>query len=264
MRREYTRHSMKIVGPANQGPSAIDTLDLKRRANAARGEHATMTGATPIPLTARPAPAWLARLPRLVLASQSPRRRELMLAHGLDHDAIHPGVDDGLLDPGQVPPEQWVKALAYYKARAGARLLAADPVPKLVIAADTICLMDGRVIGQPADAVEAESTLRAFAGREHDVLTGVAILRAGAGSARTSTRVIFADRATVFVGPLSEGQLTTYLASGLWRGKAGAYNLSERIEAGWPIRFTGDPTTVVGLPCPPLLATLERLSRTVD
>jgi septum formation protein len=180
--------------------------------------------------------------------------------HGLDHDAMHPGVDDGLLEPGQVPPEQWVKALAYYKARAGARLLALAAEPRLVIAADTTCVLGDRVIGQPADADDADAMIRSFVDAEHEVLTGVAILPAGPGASRNPNRVIFAERARVHLGSLSDDKIHAYVTSGGWRGKAGGYNLSERLEAGWPIRFTGDVSTIVGLPMRPLLDRLERMA----
>jgi len=71
-------------------------------------------------------------------------------------------------------------------------------------------------------------------------------------------RWLVADRAVVRVGPISDEQIEAYVASGEWRGKAGAYNLSERIEAGWPIECLGDPTTVMGLPMRRLPEWLKR------
>lgn len=261
MRPAYPPLPVKIVALANLMCSGFDTLSL----SAAFDRSPAMTSSPLIPSqsqspSAGAPPVWLSRLPGLVLASQSPRRGQLLHEHGLAHEAMHPGVDDGLLEPGQVPPEQWVKALAYYKARAGARLLAGSAEPKLVIAADTICVMDGRVIGQPADATEAETMVREFAGRDHDVFTGVAVLPAGPGATKNPHRVIFAETARVWLGSLSEPQISDYVSSDGWRGKAGGYNLSERLKAGWPIRFTGDVSTIVGLPMRPLLDRLERMA----
>ena len=70
---------------------------------------------------------------------------------------------------------------------------------------------------------------------------------------------MFVDTATVTVGDIPGREVNAYVNSGQWRGKAGAYNLDERLEAGWPITFSGDPTTIVGLPMRRLLPLLERL-----
>lgn len=206
------------------------------------------------------APRQHRRVPRLILASQSPRRRQLLTEHGLDHDALNPGVDDGLLTPGSVTPEQWVRALAYYKAAAGARAARpTDNLPRLVLGADTVCVVDGRIMSHPADAEDARRMLGSFMGREHEVLTGVALIPLTNGQADTFDRLLFVDAAKVRWGQIADGDLDAYLASGQWRGKAGGYNLAERLAAGWPITYDGDPTTIMGLPMARLLEALERL-----
>ncbi len=198
------------------------------------------------------------RLPRLVLASRSPRRRRLLSEHGLAHDAVQPAIDDGQLQRGQASPAQWVAALAYLKAAAGAHCVGPARQPTLFLGADTVCLKDGQIIGQPADAADARRIIRLLRSGSHEVLTGVALLRVEPDGART--REVLVDRARVSVGPLSDLQIETYIASGQWQGKAGAYNLSERLEAGWPIQFDGDPSTIMGLPMRALIARLERLA----
>ncbi|MCC6285770.1 MAG: Maf family protein [Phycisphaerales bacterium] len=189
-----------------------------------------------------PAPSDKALKPacgRLVLASTSPRRTQLLHAGGLLHEVRDPGVDDGRLRPGwAATPASWVASLAYLKARAGAEY---EPEDAIVLGADTICVHKGRVIGQPRDAREARSTLVAIEGGRHEVYTGVALVKG-------PWRDIFVDRAIVTVGELGPERIERYVASGEWRGKAGAYNLGERLAAGWPITFEGDPTTIVGLP----------------
>jgi septum formation protein len=197
------------------------------------------------------------RLPRLVLASQSPRRRSLLNEAGIDHEALHPGVDDGLLSPGTVSPEQWVKALAYYKAAAGAALVRQTD-DAIVIGADTVCVKNGEILGQPIDAEDAARMLRLLQNGSHIVITGVAILPLHRGSADSLERELFVDRATVHVGDIGEARIQEYVAQGGWKGKAGAYNLSERVEAGWPIHYEGDPSTIMGLPIGVLVARLER------
>jgi septum formation protein len=198
------------------------------------------------------------RLPRLVLASRSPRRRSLLTEHGIEHESIHPGFDDGSLSPGNVTPEQWVAALAYLKAWAGAQSLGEES-SRLLLGADTACLMDGQMIGTPSDAAEAERMIRGFMERDHEVLTGVALVEVSPAG-RVLSRHLFVDRATVNWGRVSEGQIRDYIASGAWAGKAGAYNLRERLEAGWPIRYDGDPSTIMGLPMKALIRSLGRLS----
>lgn len=189
----------------------------------------------------------------VVLASTSPRRREMLARHGVPHVAVAPGFDDGRLRRGAVTAAQWVAALAYLKASAPVPMREAARRGWRVLGADTVCVMDDRLIGQPADADEAREILRAFERCSHDVLTGAALVDADAGS-----RILFVDVAHVRVGEIGETGIEEYVRSGLWRGKAGAYNLSERLAAGWPIRVDGDPDTVMGLPMRRLLRVLRR------
>jgi septum formation protein len=112
-----------------------------------------------------------------------------------------------------------------------------------VLGADTICVHEGEIIGQPKDEDEAAAWLRSFRGKSHDVLTGFCLIALPSGE-----RWMGADRASVTWGEVGDDAIDEYVASGHWRGKAGAYNLEDRLEAGWPIDCEGDPTTVMGLP----------------
>lgn len=193
---------------------------------------------------------------RVVLASRSPRRRELLERHGYQFAVESSGFDDGQLTRGEVDPEEWVMALAYLKAQSVAEREDRACPRGVVIGADTICVKDGRLFGQPADERDAERTIRLLSGGVHEVLTGVALI-----CPKRAKRMTFCDRSVVTVGELSEDQIESYLASGEWRGKAGAYNLCERIAAGWPIEFEGDPTSIMGLP---MRALGDRLARFCD
>ena len=114
----------------------------------------------------------------------------------------------------------------------------------LLLAADTVCVgADGSLIGQPADEADARRMVESFLGVEHEVVTGVALLAANWPRVER-----LSDVARVVVGQGDPESLRKYLASGEWRGKAGGYNLEERLAAGWPIRVEGDVTTVMGLP----------------
>lgn len=210
------------------------------------------------PIIDQPKPVGDGR-PRLLLASRSPRRRALLNDFGVRHVAEHPGFDDATLVPGRVSPEQWVAALAYLKASAGVDMVprSSDGSSDYVLGADTLCVKHGHILGTPMDADEARGILRELAGGEHRVLTGVAIIEVRNGE--QVRRHVFTEQARVKLGVLSEEQIEEYVASGAWAGKAGAYNLAERLEAGWPIEYAGDPTTIMGLPMRALVPRLRKV-----
>lgn len=221
-----------------------------------RGPHDSLSVSTP---KAFSPPVRVATLPKVHLASRSPRRRELLTGAGIEHDAAHPGMEDGGLCPGNVPAAQWAMALAYLKAASalrtsrqpGSQSIAAP----IVLGADTVVLKGHRLIGTPTSPAEARDTLLALRSGEHYVITGVALLHPATGQ-----RLLFCDSALVRVGELTDAQIDEYVASGAWQGKAGGYNLAERLEAGWPLNFEGDPTTVMGLPMRALVPRLERFA----
>lgn len=196
----------------------------------------------------------------LYLASASPRRRRLLDEAGFAHIAEPPPLDDATLDPGDARPDHWVAALAYLKARASERRLARQGRgPFVVLGADTVVVKAGEIIGQPRDRADAERILRALSDGEHDVLTGVAILPPEQGDPLGPRRDIFVDSARVRVGSLTDDMISSYLNRGGWSGKAGAYNLAERLADGWPISYTGDPGAIMGLPMRRLAPRLETL-----
>jgi septum formation protein len=188
------------------------------------------------------------------LASSSPRRHSLLQEAGVSAKVHPPDLDDAALEPAGAPPARWVCALAYLKARRVAdALLARDSgATGTVLGADTVCVADGRILGQPRDRAHAREMLHALRNRMHHTLTGAALIRLPGGE-----RHMLVDRAAVTIGQLSDEAIEQYLASGDWTGKAGAYNLAERLDAGWPIECRGDPATVMGLPMIKLKGILE-------
>lgn len=176
----------------------------------------------------------------VLLASASPRRQLLLREAGLNVQVHPPDIDDGQLQCGKVDPQQWVMALAYLKARRVLEMLGGRS-SGIVIGADTVCVHEGRILGQPVDVNHARWMLMLMRDAAHVTMTGACILKHG-------QRFLLFDCAEVHLGELSEQQVDAYLESGNWRGKAGGYNLTERIAAGWPVRCVGDPTTVMGLP----------------
>jgi septum formation protein len=162
-----------------------------------------------------------------------------------------------------VKPRQWATALAYLKAVGAARALVDLREPHggkrtVVLGADTVVVKGDRLIGKAESAAEAREIIEALESGEHEVVTGVALLEMGLGGLRGETRrALFADGARVRVGPIGAEAIAKYVAGGGWRGKAGAYNLEERVQAGWPIAWTGDATTVMGLPMERLMPMLR-------
>jgi septum formation protein len=190
--------------------------------------------------------------PRLVLASRSPRRRRLLREMGVEHEPIDPGLDDAELAPGAVRGQEWVMALAYLKARAGQdRLPEAWRARAHVLAADTVCVVGGRLVGKPAGADHARDILRRFERSAHVVLTGMALV------APDGRRELSVHAASVRFGEIGAAAIDGYVRSGAWEGKAGGYNLEERLEAGWAIEVRGDPGTVTGMPVGALRRRLE-------
>jgi len=193
---------------------------------------------------------------RILLASRSPRRREFLERAGAIFESVHPGLDDSELLPGCGTAAGWVMGLAYLKARAGVEILRSRgeaDATWIALGADTTCVMDGVCIGTPRDAKEAEAMIRGMSGRQHDVVSGVALVCPATGERR-----VFADAARVWMDQIEDAEIRRYVAGDGWMGKAGAYNLSERIGAGWKIRVKGDPTTIMGLPMGRLVAEMAK------
>ena len=161
-----------------------------------------------------------------------------------------PTIDDSVLGIGSMDPKRWVQTLAVMKAK---DVLARMESSKgTVCGADTICVVDEIIFGQPEHEDEAALMLRRMTNRKHDVYTGWCLLDV------SSTRnCVHCDVVEVSIGELSDVEIQTYLSTGGWRGKAGAYNVRERIDAGWPISCDGDLTSVMGLPMKRLLKEIE-------
>lgn len=181
----------------------------------------------------------------LWLASRSPRRRQLLVEAGVDACVRPADLDDADLRPGAVSPEAWVMALAYLKARRVADALrAAAPSGRgTVLGADTVCVHEGVILGQPTSAEAAGAMLRRLRAATHWTITGVCLLELAEGR-----RHLLVDRACVRWGAVTDEAIDAYVRDGAWRGKAGGYNLAERLDAGWSITCEGDPATVMGLP----------------
>ena len=172
--------------------------------------------------------------PRLVLGSASPRRLELLAQLGLKPDVVRPADIDETPLKGELP-RPYCNRVTLEKARAIARAPG-----EVVLTADTTVAVGRRILGKPEDRAEANAFLRLLSGRRHRVITSVAVI----DDASTRTRDVLT---TVRMSRLSEAELSAYLDTKDWEGKAGAYAIQGPAAAFIPW-ISGSYTAVMGLP----------------
>ena len=168
---------------------------------------------------------------RLILASSSPRRRDVLAGLGLAFDVVSPDIDE-VMEDGE-PPAAFVERMARTKAGA------AITTDHVVLAADTVVVLDGLVLGKPIDGFHARSMLERLQGRQHQVLTGVAVVGSESGSVVVESAVTLA--------PMSEQDIAWYVATGEPLDKAGSYAL-QGIGMAFVAGVIGSVTNVIGLP----------------
>lgn len=171
----------------------------------------------------------------LYLASQSPRRKELLTLAGLAFKVLVSGCDENV--PEGLSAEQTVQLLAEQKADAVAPLCKEEDV---ILAADTVVVADGKILGKPVDAEDACKMLRMLSGQTHTVMTGVCITGNG-------KRKSFVSQTDVTFYPLTDSEIESYVATGDPMDKAGSYGIQSKgvvlVE-----KICGDYSNVVGLP----------------
>ena len=187
---------------------------------------------------------------QFILASASPRRRDLLRHAGYAFDIVVPEVDESAFFNDARSASRLAEILALAKAR---RVAARYP-KRLVIGADTVVDSHGEIIGKPADAADAERITRKLFGSPHQVITGVALVRL-----RDSIEIVRSDVTTVYPKPLSEQQIAEHIAGGDWEGKAGAYGVQDTGDA-FVDHLDGSLTNVMGLPMELLEQLLSNLS----
>jgi septum formation protein len=174
-------------------------------------------------------------MPRLILASASPRRLDLLARMGIVPDAVDPADIDEAVLPGELP-RLHVTRLAAAKALA----VAARHPEAVVLAADTVVAAGHRILPKTEDESQARDCLKLLAGRRHRVLTAVTVIANSKAHHRLSDTI-------VTFKPLTPGEIDAYIACGEWHGKAGGYAIQGRAEAF--VRFlSGSHSGVVGLP----------------
>jgi septum formation protein len=175
---------------------------------------------------------------QIILASTSPRRRQLLTEAGYAFRAISPKLDESTFQRTAATTRGYAEELALAKARS----VAPDFPEDLVVGADTICDLDGAVIGKAADAREAERITRKLFSRPHLVISGLALI-----CLNRSIEIVQSDVTTVYPRKLTESQIAEHVANGGWKGKAGAYGIQEVGDA-FVDHIEGSFTNVMGMP----------------
>ena len=170
----------------------------------------------------------------VILASASPRRRELLTLIGIPHEVRPADVDESVRAGEE--PVAYVDRLAREKALA----VAQHDAQAVIIAADTTVVLDGEILGKPGSVDEAVAMVTALAGRTHLVFTGVAVCRGG----RITSHV---DQVAVTMRPLRDSEIRAYVATGEPMDKAGAYAI-QGLAGQWVSRIEGSYSGVMGLP----------------
>lgn len=171
---------------------------------------------------------------KIILASSSPRRKELLTTAGIEFEIHVKEVDESV--PDGTPPAEAAKMTAAKKAAA----VAEDYADCVVIGADTIVVANGKILGKPKDEADAESMLRMLSGIEHEVITGVCIIRNG-------TSETFAQISKVKFYNLTDEEISAYVATKEPMDKAGAYGI-QGLGCKLVERIDGDYFNIVGLP----------------
>lgn len=193
-----------------------------------------------------------ARRPKLILASRSPRRRELLTQAGYRFEVCAPRETAECSPTSGDDPAHLVARLARQKAAD----VAARVERGLILACDTVAECDGQILGKPSGREDARRMLLALRGRLHRVLSGLCLWQQPGG--RSVVRV---DMTTLRMDRLSNAQINDYLAAGAWEGKAGAFGYQDRL--GWVHVVQGSESNVVGLPLE-LLAEMLRSYHQAD
>ena len=187
------------------------------------------------------------RLPKIILASNSPRRRELLAGLGYPYEVrVLDGIDESY--PDTLRGSEVASYISRVKADAYRNTMAED---ELIITADTIVCLDDKVLGKPADEAEAMAMIRSLSGRNHQVYTGVTILTSEASST-------FVSRTDVTFAALTEEEIQHYVVHYRPMDKAGAYGIQEWIGYIGVERIEGSYFNVMGLPVQRLYTELKK------
>lgn len=171
---------------------------------------------------------------KLILASASPRRKELLLKHGFEFEIITADIDEREIEEKYPDPVEAVQKLALAKAQA----VFENNKEAVVVGADTVVVFNGKTLGKPKDTADAHNMLSSLSGNEHSVYTGVAIIS-------KDKTIVFADKTAVLFRELSKEDIEAYIATGSPYDKAGSYGIQ---DSDFVKEITGSFDNVMGLP----------------
>ncbi len=187
---------------------------------------------------------------QFILASASPRRRDLLAKAGYCFEIIPSAVDESAYDTDGITSEEHTKVLALAKAKD----VAARFPNAVVVGSDTVVDLDGEIIGKPDDADHAEEITRKLFSKPHKVITGLAMV-----CIEKDIEIVESDTTVVYPRQLTEAQIAGHITNGQWQGKAGAYGIQETGDE-FVERIDGSFTNVMGLP----MELTERLLKRFD
>jgi septum formation protein len=187
---------------------------------------------------------------RLVLASASPRRAELLTAAGFTFDVLPVDVDEQVRPDER--PADYVRRLASEKSARALERLPGSAAAVIVLGADTVVVVDEQVLGKPRDAHDAADMMSRLSGRSHQVMTGVSVRTA-------ANELIGVDSSSVTFAPLTPAEIDWYVATGEGRDKAGAYAI-QGLAGRFIPRVEGSYSNVVGLPIALIYGLLQKAS----
>jgi septum formation protein len=185
----------------------------------------------------------------IILASASPRRRQLLAEAGYRFTVVQPDIDEPAFSAESISACEYAKLLALAKAKS----VAGKYPDCLVIGADTVVDFQGQIVGKPAGAKEARQITEKLFSAPHKVITGIAVVRL-----RDNIKLVKSDTTTVYPKKMTTGQLSEHIKSGSWRDKAGAYAIKETGDE-FIERLEGSLTNVMGLPMELLKSLLAEL-----
>ena len=189
---------------------------------------------------------------KLILASGSPRRKELLAYMGIPFSIV---VSNGEEKADADDPEQIVEKLSRAQAGNVAQMLKNEKEPCLILGADTVVAFNGKILGKPRDKKDARKTLMSLQGNTHQVFTGVTILHKKEKKWETVT---FCEKTDVHFYPVSEEEIWEYVESGEPMDKAGSYGIQGRFGI-YVKNICGDYNNVVGLPVGRLVYELKKM-----
>lgn len=194
---------------------------------------------------------------KVILASASPRRRELLAQIGMDFKVIVSKADENISESA---PEQLVMKLSAIKAMAVYEENGIEDETAIILGADTVVAFDGKVLGKPKNKQQAKEMLSMLSNNKHQVFTGVTILYKKRGELKRET---FYDKTTVYTYPISDKEIEEYIMTGEPMDKAGSYGI-QGIGAKFIEKIDGDYNNVVGLPVSKIYQKIKEIENEVD